>query len=67
LKAFLAFLIAYFGSRAVFAAFDFRYAVFHEPFDLGKLAVDFGAFAILFGGSYWLLGRVDAFKSKDAG
>jgi hypothetical protein len=67
LRHLVSFLIAYFGSRGIFAVFDFKYVVFHEPFDIGKLAIDFGVFAILLGVSYWLLGRVKFFKSRDAG
>jgi hypothetical protein len=52
-----AFIIAYIGSRAIFAAFDFQYAVFSEPLNVGKLIIDFGVFAVLLGGSYWLLGK----------
>jgi hypothetical protein len=47
-----AFIIAYIGSRAIFAAFDFQYAVFSEPLNVGKLIIDFGVFAVLLGESY---------------
>jgi hypothetical protein len=67
LKPLLAIVIAYIGSRAIFAAFEFNYAVFGEPFNFGKLIIDFGVFAIVFGGCYWLLGCVGRWKSKDAG
>ena len=63
----LAILVAYIGSRAIFAAFDFNYAVFSDPFNVGKLIIDFGVFAVLFGGCYWLLGLKGTPKSKDAG
>ncbi len=67
MRSVLAIIVAYIGSRAIFAAFDFNYAVFREPFNVGKLIVDFGVFAVLFGGCYWLLGLKGAPKSKDTG
>ena len=67
LRVFVAFLIAYFGARAIFAAFGFQYRVFHDAFDIGKLIIDFGVYAVLFAGSYWLIGRVKPRKQSDAG
>ena len=67
MRSVLAVLVAYLGSRAIFAAFDFKYAVFSEPFNVGKLIIDFGVFAILLGGCYWLLGLKKTPKSQDTG
>lgn len=55
----LAFTIAYVVSRVVFATFDFHYALFREPFDLGKLAIDFGVWAALFLLAMWALRRME--------
>jgi hypothetical protein len=63
----LSVIVAYLGSRAIFAAFDFSYAVFREPFDVGKLIIDFGVFVVLFAGCYWLLGLRRPPRSEDAG
>lgn len=62
----MALAVAYIASRAIFAAFDFEYAVFREPFDFGKLVIDFGVFAILLAGCHWLFGRIGASKANDA-
>ena len=67
MRRLLALIVAYIGSRAIFAAFDFNYAVFREPFNVGKLIIDFGVFVALFGGCYWLLGLKGTPKTKDAG
>ena len=67
MRSVLAAIVAYIGSRAIFAAFDFNYAVFREPFNVGKLIVDIGVFAALFGGCYWLFGLKGTPKTKDTG
>ena len=67
MRTVLAVIVAYIGSRAVFAAFDFNYAVFREPFNVGKLIIDLGVFMALFGGCYWLLGLMGTANTKDAG
>lgn len=55
----LAFTVAYLGSRAIFAATGFRYQLFGEPFDAGKLLVDFGTWAALFLAAMWVLRRLE--------
>lgn len=55
----LAFTVAYVGSRAIFAATGFRYRLFGEPFDLGKLLIDFGTWAALFLAAMWVLRRLE--------
>ncbi len=67
MRSVLAALVAYIGSRAIFAAFDFNYAVLSDPFNVGKLIIDIGVFVVLFEGCYWLLGLKGMPKSKDAG
>lgn len=67
MRRLLAVLVAYLGSRAIFAAFDFHYDVFREPFDVGKLVIDFGVFAILLVVCYRLFESVGASRSQDAG
>ena len=67
MRTVLAAIVAYIGSRAIFAAFDFNYAIFSEPLDVGKLIIDLGVFMALFGGCYWLLGLKRTPKTKDAG
>ena len=67
MRSVLSVIVAYIGSRAIFAAFDFNYAVFREPFNVGKLIIDVGVFAALFGLCYWLLGLKRTPKTKDAG
>ena len=49
-------LIGYVGSRAIFAAMKFRYELCVEPFNAGKLAIDFGVWVVCFGVAYWMLG-----------
>ncbi|MCK9995430.1 MAG: hypothetical protein KAH56_04015 [Candidatus Krumholzibacteria bacterium] len=66
MRTVLAVIVAYIGSRAIFAAFDFNYAVFSEPFNVGKLIIDFGVFMALFGGCIWLLGLKGTPETKDA-
>jgi hypothetical protein len=55
----LAFAIAYVVSRAIFAALGFHYDVFREPLSLGKLAIDFGMWVLVFGSTVWLLQRFE--------
>lgn len=55
----LAFAIAYVVSRAIFAAFGFHYNVFREPLNLGKLAIDFGVWVLVFGSTVWMLQRFE--------
>lgn len=47
-QLFVAFLIAFFGSKAIFHFMDFNYSLFKDPFDLGKLLIDIGVFFGLF-------------------
>lgn len=55
---FLSFVVAYIVSRITFAATGFDYDLFSEPFDLGKLLVDFGVWGALYALSYSVLARV---------
>jgi hypothetical protein len=55
-------VIAYVGSRLVFTAFDFKYNLFVEPFNTGKLAADLAVFACFYLIGYWFLGRLRFFK-----
>lgn len=66
MRSVLAALVAYIGSRAVFAAFDFNYAVLSDPFNVGKLVIDIGVFMVLYIGCYWLLGLKGMSETKDA-
>jgi len=67
MRSVLSAIVAYIGSRAIFAASDFHYGVFSDPFNVGKLIIDLGVFLALFYGCYWLLGLKGKLKSKDAG
>lgn len=67
MRSVLSAIVAYIGSRALFAAFDFNYGVFGDPFNVGKLIIDVGAFLALFYGCHWLLGLKRTLKRKDAG
>jgi hypothetical protein len=44
----LAFCVAYVASRTLFAAANFHYSLFSEPFDAGKLAIDFGVWVMIY-------------------
>lgn len=55
----LAVAIAYVVSRAILAVIGFRYDVFREPLSLGKLAIDFGVWVLVFGSTLWILGRFE--------
>ena len=55
----LAFGIAYVVSRAILAAMGFRYNVFRDPLSLGKLAIDFGVWVLVFGSTVWMLERFE--------
>ena len=67
MRSVLSAIVAYLGSRAIFAAFGFSYDVFGEPFNVAKLIIDVGVFLALFYGCYWLLGLKRALNTKDAG
>jgi hypothetical protein len=54
----LATLVVLAVSRALHAAFGFRYNVFRDPFDLGKLAIDLGVWAMAFTVSAFVLDRI---------
>lgn len=56
--SFLSLVIAYIGSRVIFAAAGFTYDIFSDPFAPGKLVVDFGVFAVLYALGYLALARV---------
>ena len=62
MRSILSVVIAYVGSRLAFAAFDFKYSLFLEPFDAGKLVIDLGVFAGFFLAGYWFLGRLRFFR-----
>ena len=55
---FVAWVVAYIASRAIFAASGFRYQIFQEPFNLGKLIIDLGVWAVLFGAAWWIVTRL---------
>ena len=57
-NAFLSFAIAYVASRIIFAAAGFTYNMFSDPFNLGKLIIDFGVWGVLYTLSYFVLARV---------
>lgn len=67
MRSVLSAIIAYIGSRAVFAAFDFSYDVFREPLNVGDLLIDFGVFVALFMGCHWLLGLRRGQATDDVG
>lgn len=67
MRSVLSAIVAYIGSRALFAAFDFNYDVFSDPFNVGKLIIDIGVFLALFYGCLWLLGLKETLKTEDAG
>jgi hypothetical protein len=54
----LAILVALVLKHALLTAFGFRYRLFNDPFDLGKLAIDLGAWAIAFTVAWLLLDRI---------
>ena len=55
-RLFLAWVMAYVASRAILAAAGFRYALFSEPLDLAKLAIDLGVWVLTFGLALLALG-----------
>ena len=64
MRTILTLVLAYAASKAVFALAGFQYRLIGDPFHAGKLAIDFGAFIVLFVGFNWLLGRLGPFRSK---
>lgn len=58
-NVFVAILIAFIASRLIFAAVGFRYVPLRDPFDAGKLAIDFVTWGALYAVSLWLLTRGD--------
>jgi predicted Abi (CAAX) family protease len=54
----LAIIVALVLKHALLAAFGFRYRLFSDPFDRGKLALDLGAWAIAFAVAWLLLDRI---------
>jgi hypothetical protein len=44
----LSFCVAFAVSRTLFAAAGFHYDVFGEPFNAGKLAIDFGVWVVIY-------------------
>jgi hypothetical protein len=67
MRLFLAIVLAYIASKAVFALFDFKYSLIGDPFNAGKLAIDFVVFVVFCIGFNWLLGQLRPFRSKDGG
>ena len=65
MRFFLAIVLAYVASKAVFALAGFQYRLIGDPFHAGKLAIDFGVFVVLCFGFNWLLGRLSPFRPKD--
>lgn len=65
MRFFLAIVLAYAASKAVFAMADFQYRLIGDPFHAGKLAIDFGVFVVLCIGFNWLLGRLNPFRPKE--
>ena len=65
MKFFIPFLIAYLGSKLVFSFFDFKYAIFSEPFDVVKLLIDIGVFGILFFAGTTLFNKFYVAKSNN--
>lgn len=47
-RHFLAFSVAYALSRTLFAATNFHYDLFRDPFHPGKLAIDFGVWVMIY-------------------
>ena len=67
MKSFISAIVAYVGSRVLFALFGFHYNLFGEPFNAGKLVLDIGVFVGIFFGAYWLMGRFRLLGTKDGG
>jgi hypothetical protein len=65
MRFFLAIVLAYAASKAVFALTGFQYRLISDPFHAGKLAIDFGVFVVFCIGFNWLLGRLSPFRRKD--
>jgi hypothetical protein len=65
MRFFLACVLAYVASKAVFALAGFQYSPIGDPFHAGKLAIDFGVFVVFCFGFNWLLGRLSQFRPKD--
>lgn len=61
--AFSSVVITYIASRVMFAALDFSYNFMSDPFDLGKLIVDAGAWGVLYVLSYLALTRMLGHKT----
>lgn len=64
MRFFLALVLAYVFSKVVFALAGFQYRLIGDPFNAGKLAIDFGVFIVLCFGFNWLLGRLGPFRPK---
>ena len=61
----LALVIAFVVSRALFAAVGFDYDLFSDRFDLRKLAIDFGVWAIVCAATLLVLDRVATSRRSD--
>jgi hypothetical protein len=49
----LAFFAAYILTRAILRAVGFHYDLFRDPFNAGKLLIDFAVWAVFFVGALW--------------
>jgi len=67
MRFFLAIVLAYAASKAVFALVGFQYSPIGDPFHAGKLAIDFGVFIVFCYGFNWLLRQLKPFRSQDGG
>jgi len=54
-RSVVALLITYVVARLIFRAIGFRYDVFSDAFDLGKLLLDLGLWVAVFTVTAWLL------------
>ena len=54
----IAFVVAHLGSEKLFANFGFEYNLFLDPFDIIKLGIDTGVFAVLWVSTYLVLQKL---------
>jgi len=53
---FIPLTFAFIGQKYLFNLFDFKYDVFKDSFDIGKLIIDFGVALALFCCAYFSIG-----------
>lgn len=67
MRTFLSVIIAYVGSRVLFALTDFHYDLWRDPFDVVKLLIDIAVFGGIYVVAYLLFGKLMRPKEKADG